>query len=113
MENGMELSDENLPNPDKLKFENILKAIDDSPIPGKVKEQAKTALLPRKSEYDSWLGTALYSAPERDMELEITYEVLDLIGPLFIEYGISLPNGRNTIRNIYKAIGGRQTANFE
>lgn len=91
----------------------ILLAIEKSPLTSDVKQKVGEVVRQNSAELNRLAYEAKYRAPETDFESEITASVGMMIQPVMAESSVPLPNGRNTIRHIYQALGGRRPVQYE
>lgn len=94
-------------------LEEILWGIDKSPLPAQLKMEAKKKVFEEKEGLKILLRKRVFSAPEVNLEGEITDYIITLITPLLQKEQIPPVYGRDTYRHIYTAIGGRNTPDYE
>ncbi len=94
-------------------LEEILWGIDKSPLPSGLKAEMKKKVFGETEKLRTALAKRVFSAPEVNLEGEITDYIMSLVAPLLQKEQIPQPYGRDTYRHIYQAIGGRNPLNYE
>lgn len=99
----------------RLDLDKILRGIDNSPLDDEVKEVAKEVIkygllcvekisqryaTEEMIQGDDYIGMA-------------TQNIIDLLSPGFLKMGVPGPNGNDTFRHIYRALGGKNPLNWE
>ncbi|MDP3026634.1 MAG: hypothetical protein Q8N63_02920 [Nanoarchaeota archaeon] len=101
------------PDYEKLNIEHVIMGINSAPLSDEIKQKAITVIKEKSQRIESLLETGRYQAPEIHFEMQIANFVMEMIRPVLESHNVPLPNGRDTTRYIYDALGGRQAMKYE
>ncbi len=89
-----------------ITLEGVLKAFDDAPLPQEVREEAVVVLRRDEKYLRKAIDDMRYRAPQVNAPGNVMAYMMKRITHLLERHDIPQPNGRDTSRLLYEALGG-------